>query len=113
MSDLELEKYTENPAYCDCVNVSEVIPYKNKLPLYNGAKAELYGDRIAIDDKEYHFTDISAVSVLGRNKLNVYTPDKILQFKGGKSFCALKYVNFYYAYKNTLKGEQNVKFLGL
>jgi len=57
--------------------------------------------------------------VLGRNKANVYINDKkylvfhkVYQLKSTKDFNALKYVNFYYAFKGE-KGENNAKFLGL
>ena len=38
--------------------------------------------------------------ILGKNKLNVYFGDKVYQLKGDEHFCALKYVNLYYRYKN-------------
>ena len=37
----------------------------------------------------------------------------VYQFKGSKRFNALKYVNIFYKYKNTIKENTNVKFLGL
>jgi hypothetical protein len=48
------------------------------------------------------------VSVLGRNKLNVYYEDKLYQFKSDKRFNALKYVQLFYHAKG---GED--EFLGL
>ena len=59
------------------------------------------------------FEDISAVVVLGKNKLNIYYKDKVYQFKGSKRFNALKYVNIYYRNKNIAEGNENDTFLGL
>ena len=47
------------------------------------------------------------------NHINIYHDKKVYQIKGNKQFNALKYVNFYYHYKNVNKGEKHGKFLGL
>ncbi|MBQ8267441.1 MAG: hypothetical protein IJZ21_03560, partial [Clostridia bacterium] len=59
------------------------------------------------------FDEISAVSVLGRNKANIYFLDKVYQLKGDKRFNALKYVHIYYRHKNITKGNECEQFLGL
>ena len=58
---------------------------------------------------------MTAVTVLGKNKLNLYIKDKILQLQPPAHFCALKYVNIFYRYKNFAKGDLDgyVEFLGL
>ena len=61
----------------------------------------------------FSFDETAAVTVLGRNKLNVYIGDELWQIKGSKRFNALKYVHFYYRYNNLKKGDDNVFFLGL
>jgi hypothetical protein len=58
------------------------------------------------------FAEITAAACLGRNKLNVYHGKQVYQFKGGKRFNAVKYVNLYFRYKNIMKGEGD-QFLGL
>ena len=73
----------------------------------------LYGDRITLDDQVFPFADLSAVVVLGKNKVNLYTGNDVLQLKGDKRFNALKYVHFFHKYKNTKAGDTNGKFLGL
>ena len=77
----------------------------------------MFGDRVSFEgdgeDMTFRFEDASAFTVLGRNKLNIYNGGKIYQVKGGKRFNALKYVHIYHRYKNIVKGEENVKFLGL
>ena len=61
----------------------------------------------------FPFDETSAVTVLGRNKLNVYFNGHVYQFKGGKRFNALKYVHIYHRYKNIGKGDADGSFLGL
>ena len=53
------------------------------------------------------------MTVLGRNKLNLYIGDKVYQCKGNKRFNALKYVHIYHRYKNIKEGNSDGKFLGL
>jgi len=116
--ELDLEKYYDVPMYTDKAKLSEVIVYKRKNVLKENAEIKLYGNRIVIDDGKEDgmtlpFEEISAVSVLGRNKLNIYHDRQIYQLKSDKRFNALKYVNMYYHYKNISKGEPNDQFLGL
>ena len=65
------------------------------------------------DAMELRFEDVMAISVLGRNKLNIYHGKRVYQFKGDKRFNALKYVNIYHRYKNISRGDTDGKFLGL
>lgn len=108
----------EAPIFQDTASLSEVIINKKKISLQNNIKIDLYGDRIIMNpdtEKEmrFSFIDVSAISVLGKNKLNIYFDKKVYQLKGDKHFNALKYVNFYYRHKNIYKGDNNGKFLGL
>jgi hypothetical protein len=66
-----------------------------------------------VDERVFSFAQVGAVVVLGKNKLNIYDGDELLQLKGSKRFNALKYVNFYHRYKNLNGGDRNDKFLGL
>ena len=116
VSSLDLSPYLKTAMYTDGVAVKEVIPSKKKIPI-GDATASLFGDRIELvlgEDKiTFPFDECSTVTVLGRNKLNIYHGGKIYQLKGDRRFCALKYVNIYYRHKNISKGEENDKFLGL
>ena len=87
--------------------------YIKKKLIKENADIELYGDRVVIDEKVYPFDEITAISVLGRNKLNIYHDKKVYQLKGSKRFNAIKYVHMYYRYKNVNKGEEHEQFLGL
>ncbi len=111
---LDLTSLTVQPVYCDDTAFTEVILYKRKQLLRDSAKLCLYGDRIAVDDDIiFPFNELEAVTILGRNKLNIYFKDNVYQFKGSKRFNALKYANFFYRYKNVIEGNSNGKFLGL
>jgi hypothetical protein len=117
MNSLDLSPYYEKPLYRDrAVEVKEVVPSEKKIP-YGCADVTLYGNRVELkindDTISCHFDDCSTITVLGRNKLNIYHGGKIYQLKGGKRFCALKYVHIYNRYKNIQKGDENNEFLGL
>lgn len=113
VNQTDLLALTEQAVFEDTVRLSRVHAHKRKELLKREAAVALYGDRITIDGEEYSFERISGLSVLGRNKLSFYDGDYYLQMKGSKRFNALKYVNFYYRYKNLTTGEQNGEFLGL
>lgn len=112
---LDLHPYDEKPMYQDTVKLFEVILYKNKKRIKKDTLLYLYGNRIFVDHLCLTFDDIHSLTVLGKNKLNIYTETKVYQIKGNKSFNALKYVNIYYHYRNLRKGvdEENEQFLGL
>ena len=118
VNNLDLANYIDAPIYHDSADVFEVIVNKKKVPFKSNAKISLYGDKIIFnqgdfDEVRIDFTAVKALSVLGRNKANIYTEDMIYQLKGDKRFNALKYVNIYYRNKNITKGENNEQFLGL
>lgn len=109
----DLTALTELPVYEETVRLSRVHLYKYKELLKKDARVCLYGDRITIDNRVFPFSQASAVVVLGKNKVNLYSGNEILQLKGSKQFNALKYVHFFHRYKNAKAGENNGKFLGL
>lgn len=118
VNKLDLNEYTSTPLYRDKALLSQVIIYKKKIPLLKQAVVSLYGDRIVVNEGKgdtivFDFSKVSAVSVLGRNKLNIYFDKKIYQIKSDKHFNALKYVNIYYRHKNISRGDTDAKFLGL
>ena len=110
-------EHGEELLYMETASVSEVIPCKTKVLMCENAEISMYGSRLTVDMNgellEFAFSDTAAVTVLGKNKLNVYHGDKIYQIKGSKRFNALKYVHMYNRYKNVISGEKDVKFLGL
>ncbi len=116
INGLDLLQYADEPLYTDKTMFSEVKLYDKKYPIAEDATVRLYGDKITVDAKgetyQFPFAEISAVSVLGKNKVNIYHGRKLYQLKGEKRFNGLKYVQLYYRAKNILKGGDN-EFLGL
>ena len=118
VNTLDLTAMTEKPVFQDRARVSEVIVYQRKNLLRQDASVTLYGDRMVLDEGQANqqvipFSEVSAAACLGKNKLNIYHGKIIYQLKGDKRFNALKYVNFFFRYKNIIKGENNDQFLGL
>ncbi len=110
---LDTTAYMETPLYDEICDVRKVILYKNKVPFMKNARIRIYGDRFRMNDLVLPFEELSTVTVLGRNKLNIYHGEQVYQFKGGKSFNALKYMNLYCRSKNLARGDNDGKFLGL
>ena len=117
INEFDVTAYTQKPLYREQISLSRVVPCERKVPICKTAELCLFGDRMetAWDGGEYRFgfDETHAVTVLGRNKLNVYYGDTIYQIKGGKRFNALKYVHIYHRYQNVKKGEEHGSFLGL
>lgn len=118
INKLDVTACTEEPLYRNQANLSEVIVYKEKKLLRKDAKIALYGDRIVIDEGAENewvmrFEDIMTLSVLGKNKLNIYYGDHLYQLKSDKRFNTLKYVNIYFRHRNITSGEEQETFLGL
>ena len=117
INSTDVTALADEPVWEDVSSFSEVIPYEKKRPISDECRVLLYGDRIVVKgegvDETFTFSDSSAVTVLGRNKVNIYYGDKIYQLKGEKSMNAIKYVHFFNRYRNIKKGDTNGKFLGL
>ncbi len=101
----------ETPLYKDTAALSVVELCKRKVVLDKQANITLYGNRIQAGDKTLFFEDIHVITVLGKNKLNIYHADALYQIKGDKRFNALKYMNLFYRNKNQRAGEGD--FLGI
>ncbi len=117
MNSLDVTAYGSSAIYTDRAKISEVLVYDRKVPLCKDAEITLCGNRITARgegvDLEFPFDEATAVTVLGKNKANIYHGGKIYQLKGSKRFNALKYVHIYHRYKNITKGDGNEQFLGL
>ncbi len=113
----DVTRMTDSPLYEEHASLYEVIPYQKKVLLQKDITLALYGDRLLATSADTTYTfpyeSTLAVTVLGRNKLNVYADGKIYQIKSDKRFNALKYVHIYNRYKNIAKGDEYGKFLGL
>ena len=118
IQNIDVTQMTAEPLFTDTVNMSEVLLQVRKVPLLENVTLRLYGDKVTLnegqaDARTFNFDQASAVTVLGRNKLNIYYGGHVYQFKGDKRFNAMKYVHFYHRYKNISKGDTDGKFLGL
>ena len=113
INGLDLTALTETPLYTETVRLSRVNPCKNKVLLKENASLCLYGDRITVDGQVYFFDELAAITLLGKNKLDLYIGNEIFQLKGDKRFNGLKYVHFIHRWKNIRKGEPYDEFLGL
>lgn len=116
INSLDVTALSEEPIYFENAELREVIPYERKRLIAENVAIRLYGDKVAIDfpEGEQVFAfEGSNLTVLGRNKLNIYHKDKIYQIKGDKRFNALKYVQISHRCQNIRKGQENAKFLGL
>lgn len=111
VNQLDTFAHIEQPLYEDTATLSRVEPYKRKVRLEKDARVWLYGNRLQIGNRTLFFEDISVITVLGKNKLNVYHNDGLYQLKGDVRFNALKYVNIFHRHKNQLAGEGD--FLGI
>ena len=112
------DTYVKEPIFRDRSSLSLVHVEKKKEIIFKDAEIALYGDRITVnegkeDQRIFAFDDLSAVSVLGRNKVNLYYGKELYQLKSDKRFNGLKYVNIYYRYKNVKGGNSDGEFLGL
>ncbi len=111
-------QYISTPIYQDRADLSEVILYKKKQLIQENMKISLYGDRIFMEGENGYqlnlpFDQTSVITVLGKNKLNIYFKNKVYQLKGNERFNALKYVNIFYRTKNIQGGNEHEQFLGL
>ena len=117
INGLDVLAHTQQPLYTDKADFFEVIVYKNKKRLHRDVTLELYGDRLVLttpqgEQKLFSFGEVNAITILGKNKINIYHEKHIYQLKGDKRFNGLKYVNIFHRYRNLQKGEQET-FLGL
>lgn len=110
---LPLDGWLEQPAFRDTASFYEVHLYRRKELLEKELPLALYSDRIVVGERVFPFAETAAVTVLGRNKLNLYAEGKVYQLKGGKRFNALKYVNFFHHFMNESGEKEDGEFLGL
>lgn len=114
---LDLNSFGDKVIYSDHVFHSESIYCKRKHVIDEHAVLSIYKDKFVVNTKEgivtYPFTDVSSATVLGRNKLNIYSDHRTFQFKGTKHFNPVKYLNIYFHAVNVSKGETDDEFLGL
>lgn len=76
----------------------ESVKFKRKKKL-GGNRVSINKDNLVIYNgnikQVFPLTDITALTMVGKKKFNFYYNDKILQVKGNKRFCAIKYVHIF------------------
>lgn len=114
---LDLSPYAEKSIFDDFAGFYDNIYCNKKILIDRRAKISIFADRFEIVTKRnsfvFNFNQVSSATVLGKNKLNIYTGNKIYQIKGDKHFNALKYLNIYWHAVNTKSEKDELQFLGL
>ena len=113
VNGLDTLSMTQSPVWEESAKLSRVHVGSHKEILQENAAVCLFGDRITVDGRSFAFDKVHAVTILGKNKLNIYDGDEIFQLEGSKRFNGLKYLNFYHRYKNLTTGDGSGKYLGL
>ncbi len=118
INSMDVQSRADEQIAADTADLYEVVLYKRKRLVAKGTDVKLYGGRIEISSGgemllSAGFDDTSVVTVLGRNKLNIYYGGKVWQLKSHKRFCALKYMNIFYRYTNQKNGDSSEDFLGI
>lgn len=100
----------------DIVSFYFIIPRKKKIRIANQVILKLHSNHYELIydgvSKKYLFNDIISAGIFGKNKIDFFTKDMAYQIKSDCRFNALKYVQFFYKYKNEMEGINN-EFLGL
>lgn len=115
VNGLDTLSMTETPIIRDQCSLYKVALYSKKQLLAEKVELALYGDRIEMTGgftKTFRFDELDTITILGKNKLDIYHEDMVYQIQSGKRFNALKYLNLYHRYKNLSSGT-NGTFLGL
>lgn len=113
VNQLDTREYLEKPLFEDVSDLYRVHVYERKELLKKDMRVVMYGDRICLGDEILPFKDISTITVLGKNKMNIYHGKDLYQLKSHKRFNALKYMHMFYRSKNIEKGDPNENFLGI
>lgn len=116
INKLDTLTLTETPIIRDTCSLYQVALYSKKQLLAENVELSLYGDRIEMSGsfKEvFPFDKVENITILGKNKLDIYYAGVVYQIQSDKRFNALKYLNLYHRYKNLTSEVQNGSFLGL
>ena len=113
VNQLDTRAYTETPLFEDVSDLYRVHVYERKELLKKDMHLAMYGDRIVLGDEVLPFKDISTITVLGKNKMNIYHGKDLYQLKSHKRFNALKYMHMFCRARNIEKGDPNETFLGI
>ena len=92
----------------DGILFRESVKFKKKKKL-KGDRVSIDKDKLVIFDKKreqaFLLKEITALTMVGKKKFNFYYDGKILQVKGNKRFCAIKYVHIFDGLRNLKDGD--------
>lgn len=115
LNGLKIKDYLTAPMWDERVCLYDVVDGKKRVVIEKNSNVLLFSDRyeFTVGDERlvFPFDGITAVTVLGRNKVDVYKDGKIYQLKGDKHFNGLIFTNVYYHYLNETKGDNYDKSL--
>lgn len=116
VNGLDTLSMTQTPIIRDTCDLYQVSLYSKKQLLAERVELALYGDRIEMSGgftDTFSFAEVETITILGKNKLDIYRADMVYQIQSDKRFNALKYLNLYHRYKNLTSEVQDGSFLGL
>lgn len=116
INGLDTLALTQTPIIRDTCSLYQVNLYERKKCIAENVELALYGDRIEMTGgftKVFAFDQLETITILGKNKLDIYFEGMVYQIQSHKRFNALKYLNLYHRYKNLTAEDQNGGFLGL
>ena len=116
INSLDTLSMTDKPIIRDTCSLYQVSLYSKKKLIAGNVELTLYGDRIEMSGgfrDVFKFAELDTITILGKNKLDIYRADMVYQIQSNKRFNALKYLNLYHRYKNMTSEVQNGSFLGL
>ena len=116
INGLDTLSMTDKPIIRDTCSLYQVSLYSKKQQIAENVELALYGDRIEMSggfQDVFQFAELDTITILGKNKLDIYRADMVYQIQSDKRFNALKYLNLYHRYKNLTSEAQNGRFLGL
>ena len=116
INNLDTLSLTQQPIIQDRCALYQVALYSKKQLLAENVQISLYGDRIELSggfQQVFPFAETDNITILGKNKLDIYHGDMVYQVQSDKRFNALKYLHLYHRYKNLTAEGQNGKFLGI
>lgn len=109
INSLSLEDIS-NLVYEDNATLYEVVNYK-KIPKSSG-ELKLINSSIVVGAYTFKLEDIVASCTTGPDMVDIYVGDKVYQIRGEGRFCALKYMNIVYRYKNLINNDDS-KYIGV
>ena len=116
VNSLDTTAMTAEPLIRDTCSLYQVSLYSKMQLLAENVELTLYGNRIELSggfSEVFPFDKVETITILGKNKLNVYYADMVYQICGAPRFNGLKYLHLYHRYKNLTSEVQDGSFLGL